>query len=629
MAKEIINRDLGKGIQSIPADPELILPNASQDSLGWISTQGRIELCKGRFLIGAEETGSGEVLGEGWGYEEDGTSVHFRKINTKLQYYNTSAGTWDDIITGLTDGAEYSINPAATPAGNFVYATGIDGIFKIHCSFPTNYVTLHDNTSVYRGKSIIGTSGEFLRMVLWGIPTDQTGLYLSHIDTADSSVYTAVSSEAITGGSGTLAFKSGGAKRTCFQVQITITGTGEVYSDDRNGVLTGDAGGTGTINYTTGAWTTTATGAGTADYYWEDSTSGGIADFSFSGTRTAGEGLVLRQDEGGDAIEKVEIFEGVYYSLKSRSVYSMESSTQEPYIDLQFNNNIFRRDIGLPFWRASVTTGRGIVFMNTADLEDPQLTILQKNLAGDNLEPVTLAKHFDFSEYTWDECVMDTYGGYVVFSGKSQGSTVNDRLFLYDLQRDTVDIIPYGARTITTDAGLLYIGDTVSDNSYQILSGFDDDDDTIENYWISNDERYGVERLKKVKRLRLKGLITTDQILEVYISYDNDAYELVGTIRGDGGYVDSSDEYMIGSQGIGTAIIGGETDYAIGNTYFAELKLQTPKFRKRSIKLKATGIGFVSVDMIDDFNIRLFKEKLPSKYRIKQNVSLDGASTDQ
>ena len=630
MAREIINRDLGKGIQTIPSDAELILPNASQDSLGWISTDGQIELCRGRLLLGTEETASGYVKGEGWGYTSNGTGVHFRKVNTVIQYYDTATSAWVDIVTGLTDAAEYTFSRTATPAGTFVYATGADGIYKIHTANPGSYTSLYVDGTNYRGKSIIGTMGEFTRMVMWDVASDPTGLYLSHYDTADSAVYTTVSSEAVTGGSGTLAFKAAGATRTCFLVVITITGTGEVYTDNKDGTLTGDAGGTGTINYTTGAWTTTATGAGTADYFWEDTNSNGITDFTFSPTRTAGEGLVLRQDVGGDPIENVEIYEGTYYSLKGNSVYSMFSSTTEPYIDLQFDNNIFRKDIGLPYWRASVTTGNGIVFMNTANPEQPRLTVLKRNIVGDNIEPTDIAKHFDFSDYVWDMCAMETYGEFIVFSGRTSDSAINNKLFLYNVRKDTVDILPYGAKTITTSGGYLYIGDVQTDNCYEILSGFDDDNDTIENYWISNDERYGSEYLKKVKRLRIKGLITESQSLGVYISYDEGDFELVGTILGGGSYVDQERSLTIGSHAIGESEVGGGSeDTVTGNFYFAELKLKTPKFRKRTIKVVALGVGYVSINLFDDFNIRKFLHRMPTKYRTKQNVSLDGLSTDQ
>lgn len=703
MAREVINKDLGKGIVNIPSDPELIPQQAAQDSLGYISLDGQIELCKGRQLVGANETANGYVKGEIFGYKADGTAVHFRKVNTKIQYFNGS--TWADTITGLTSSAEYTFSRYQSVAGTFIYATGVDGIFKIHVANPGSYVAMYDAGKNFKGKSMIGTS----RMFMWDLPTDKTGLYLSYIDLQDSSVYTTVTGESTAAAtSGTLAFKSptftvtiaspgvftsnghgftagstvvfattgalptgltagttyyvissgltanafqvsatlGGAaintsgsqsgthtivdsRRTCFAVVITITATGQVFTDDRSGNLVGSLGGTGTINYTTGAWTLSTSSAGTAAYSWEMTNNKGVTDFTYSATRTAGQGNVFRQDEGGDAIQFVEIFDGKYYSMKNRSVYELDISSQAPYADLSATNLIFRRDIGLPYWRASVATGRGIIFMNTSNLDKPQLTILQKNINGDNLEPFTLANHFDFSNYVWDMCEMDTFGEFIIFSGRTSSSAINNKLFLYNIRRDTIDVLPYGAKTIVSNAGLLYIGDVQTDNVYNILSGFDDLDTVIENYWISNDERYQTESLKKVKRLRLKGLITPSQILEVYVSYDNDAYQLVGTIRGDGTYVDTSETYTIGSQGIGTSVIGGETDTIDGSFYFAELKLSSPKFRKRSIKLVATGVGYLSVTMLDDFNIHLFQQRLPTKYRTRQNVSLDGTLTDQ
>ena len=200
------------------------------------------------------------------------------------------------------------------------------------------------------------------------------------------------------------------------------------------------------------------------------------------------------------------------------------------------------------------------------------------------------------------------------------------------MRRNTVDILGYAAKTIVQEAGLLYIGDTLADNVYNVLSGFDDDEFTIENYWIGNDEKYGTEALKKVKRLRIKGLITRDQILEVYLGFDGGTPSLVGTIRGDGSYIDYSQNYTIGSSGIGESILGGEVDDSgslDGSPYLIEIKTPGPKFRKRAIKLVATGIGYVNATLLHDFDIRLFRQKLPSANRLKQNVSLDGASVDQ
>lgn len=75
------------------------------------------------------------------------------------------------------------------------------------------------------------------RMVMWDLANDKTGLYGSFIDEAN---YTTVSAEVIADtATGTLAFKGGGSTRTCFGVVITDTSSGEVFTDNYNGVLTG------------------------------------------------------------------------------------------------------------------------------------------------------------------------------------------------------------------------------------------------------------------------------------------------------------------------------------------------------------------------------------------------------
>ena len=613
---------LGMGIFTIPYDPELIPETAAQDSDGWISTDGQMELTRGKLLLGTRQTTNGYVKGEGFGVRQDGTQVHFRKVNTKIQYYNTSTLDWVDIVTGLTDSAEYTFAPYQSVAGTFVYATGADGIYKIHTANPGDYTALYDSTKNFKGKSIIVNS----RMIMWDLVGTKTALRGSYIDVQNSAVYTTVTGEATTSLGGTLAFKAGDAKRTCFGVVITLTGTGEVYTENYNGTLTGSLGGTGTINYTTGVYTLSNPGVGTAAYSWEMTNNHGVTDFTFSATRTAGQGFVFYQDEGGDGIQRIEYRDGIYYSFKTTSVYSLSIDST----DLIATNKVFRKNIGLPFWRALVSTSKGIIFMDTSNLDKPQLTILQPNLQGDNLEPVTLANQFDFSDYTWDACAMETFGENVIFSGRTINSSTNNKLFVYNVRRGSVDILPYRAKTIVQNTGHLYIGDTQSDNIFELLTGFDDDGSTIENYWIGNDKRYGTEALKKVKRVRIKGLITPEQILEVYVSYDNRGYQLVGTILGNGTYVDTGSNVTIGSHGIGTLDIGGGSGITTvsGNFFLAQLKLSCPKFRKRSIKIVATGIGYVAFNMIDDFKIETFQQRLPSQYRTKQNVSLDGTETD-
>jgi hypothetical protein len=175
--------------------------------------------------------------------------------------------------------------------------------------------------------------------------------------------------------------------------------------------------------------------------------------------------------------------------------------------------------------------------------------------------------------------------------------------------------------------GRLYGGSTISQTTYELFSGFDDDGYPIINYWIGNGDTYGSDILKKVKKLRYMGVMDPNQAVEVYMQLDNGDWSLVGTIRGDGSYVDYSSSFAIGTYLIGESIVGGEATAEVYG-FTIELKVRVTKFRKRNIKFVATKIGYVSITRATDFDIWKYEDRLPKKYRSKQNVSLDGTETD-
>ena len=608
-----------KGTHNLISD-ELIPSDAASDSLGWLTKDGKIELMYGRQLQGAEGA-AGKVWEEHVGYKVNGTTVRFRKIWTgstgKVQYLNGT--TWTDVITGLAN--EYAtFSNYSSLAGNFVYISSpTDGPFKIVTANPGSYSDVYNSAKTFKGWSIIDKG----RMFLWGRKQDPTGLYGSYIDGQDSTVYTAVSAEATAGTSGTLAFKAGGARRTCFGVAITITSGGQVYSDNYDGTLTGSAGGTGTINYTTGAWTVSAGGAGTADYQWEDSSLKGVTDFSKTAIRLAGEGFVVRQDQGGDPIRVVIPLEGSYFSMKATSVYKFTLDAE----DLNPTNEIFRTDVGIKNITSAVGTSVGIVYMDTANPTRPVMTILQRNQIGDNFTTIPLFPHFRFSDYNFDSLVLETWDKYVIASCRLDSAN-NNRLLLGDMVEKTIDVAPYGGSAFAKDGGFLYMGDPVSQTSYELFTGFDDMGLSLPNYWISAGDRYGTDVLKKTKRYRFKGAIAPDQSVGVYLSLDSDSYVLIGTILGSGEYVDYTSSYAIGTVLIGSGTLGGDDTIPVYR-FIMEIKVRSFKFRKRNLKFVANGIGYVALETVTDFDIWQFPDKLPAKYRSKQNVATAGTPTDQ
>jgi len=599
-------------------DSEVIPTDASSSSNNWFVQDGKIKLIPGKLRIGAVGV-AGNVTGQVFGYRADGTKVHWRKIGTKIQYLNGT--TWTDTVTGLTATADYSFSNYSSLAGTFTFASGIDGIYKMHNASPGSFNSMFDSAKNFKGKMIIDKG----RALLWDRVEDKTGIYGSYIDVQNSTVYTSVVAEATTSLTGTLAFKAGGGTRNAFAIRLTITSSSEVYTDNYNGVLTGSLGGTGTINYISGAYTVSNAGVGTVNYQWENSNVNSITDFTKSEKRLAGQGFQFPQDEGGDPIMSVLIgLDGSYYSMKNQSAYilSIESN------DTTATNDVYRKELGLLSYRGAVSTGEGIIFINVANQAKPEMTILKKNITGDAIEPSVLFPQFRFANYLFDDCTIDTYERYILVACKTVNATKNDTILLCDITNNTVDIISYTARTFARKDGDLFMGSSVSQDVFQLFTGFDDDNFSISNFWTGKGETWGSSKLKKYRKMRLKGSISRDQSYEVYISYDDAGNQLVGTVLGSASYVDYASPQSIGSNTIGTAQIGGDI---VSNVYpyFMEIRLKkVPKFRKRTMTFVALGIGYVDIDSHLDKDIDLYQDKIPGRFRQKQNVSLNGKITN-
>lgn len=611
----------------IPA--ENIAQDAASSSISWITKNGILELAGGRQAIGTEGA-IGGVFGQIWAPKKDGTRVHFRKTNTKIQYWNGTA--WADIITGLTAGSTYTFSSYISLAGAYLYASGVDGLYKIATANPGSYKDMFDNAKNYKGYSIINDQ----RMFLWNRSNgtvDKTGLYLSKIDPQGTN-YSTVTGEVLgasgsTTYSGTLAQATG--KRFVFGLTISgTTGAGvETFTDNYTGTLTGNLGGTGTINYATGAYSVTFNGAVTsgnvtANYQYEDSNVGGVTDFTFSAPRVAGEGDIISQEYLGEPIQNVLVFEGKYYSWKQTCVYELDLTID----DTNATNKVYRTDIGIPSPRSCVSTGKGMVFMDTANPSLPILSILQRNPIGGNLEPVNLTPLFAWENYEYTNCVVDTWGENIIVSANTPDSSTNDRLFIVNVnQKYSVDTTYYGGNVFSKDSGNLYVGDSVTDTTYQVFSGYDDLELVIDNYWEGKNETYQSENLKRFRFLRMKGLIDPAQYVEVWANFDDAGFTQLGTIRGDASYVDYSNPQTIGSNIIGDENIGAGTS-AISYPFLLEIRCRVPKFRTRKLRFIAKGIGYFGLQWQSDFDVLAFEQRIPSRFRQKQHVSLDGTETD-
>jgi hypothetical protein len=592
--------------QSIP-------DGAASDSLNWLTKGDKIELSRGSRVVGDEIAGVGRVSGIHTAYRADGTEVYFGTRGMSVLYSLDSAdGPWTEIGTNIlgaeADGEDVLFSNYATNAGaQCWFSSPNSGLFKIMTANPGDYTNMYDGSKNFKGYIKISHN----RMTLWRRKEDRTGLYGSYIDTG---AYTTVSGEATTSGGGTLAFKGGGATRTCFGVTITITASGEIYTDNYNGILTGSLGGTGTINYTTGAYTLSNPGVGTATYQHETSNNAGISDFTHAATRLAGQGFVFRQDDGGGDFMNLFELGDTMYCIHENKTWALTLTAT----DTNATNDIFRQRVGIPYLRAGIDSSIGIFYIDVTDKSKPLFRKLVLNPGSSDVIPKTVSLSINLEGYNFDQCAMWEWNDYIVFSGKAGGSTVNNRIFIYHKTWGSIDIRDYFPSCFTTANGTLLSGESISNNFVTLFSGFDDSDSLIQNNWDGNISNLRMPGwLKKERGLLLEGEIQASQILDAYIEADRGGYTFIGTIEGTGDYVDTSNPIIVGKNTVGSEVVGGGVDSEDVEAFHYQhvLPVRIDKFENRKVRFIARGIGYVSVSQYCDKDIRRKQQKIPQKYR--------------
>lgn len=593
---------------SIPED-------AASNSLNWLTKGDKIELTGGYQLVDAdnENTGSGKVTGLHVAEKVDGSVQAFYSYGQKVKYLDSS-GAWQEISTDLlgtdADGEDVSFDGYVSSAGYQTWLSSPNSsLYKIMTANPETAVDQYDASKNFKGYINIQNG----RTHLWYRDKFRNYFYGSWIDAQDSSVYTTVSSEAIGGSgstnyTGTLVFKSGGAKRTCFNVVFT-DGT-QTAQDDKNGNFVGDA--TGTINYATGVYditfNSTTTGSVTADYEWEDSTANGIADFSFSATRAALEGFFLPQNTGGDILNILP-YRTEFYCIHENNawLYSM------PVNDTNPTNQIFRAKVGMQNWRAAVATGDGIYYIDTSEKSQPRFKLLTLEANSDQVIPVSFSFNLDLSGYDFSSGIATEFDDYIIFSGTD--SNGNQRTFLYNKIWKSFDVTNYSVSCFANNNGVLWAGDALSNNVLKLFNTFSQGDAIIENYWEGKLSKLGVEELKKYKRLTIEGDISPDQNIEVYLAYDRGGYVKLGDISGDGSYVDAGSSIVIGSVQVGKNELGGGGDGVEAFHYRREFRVRSDRFDEVKIKFVATKVGYASISTINYYDIKLYGQKNIQRYR--------------
>lgn len=650
------------GTYSYPK-PQQIPRGAAQKSLNMLSRGTWVETRGGYHPIGTEVTGSGKVLGIFTGHKWDGSEILYRAtLDGKLSYFDGSVwqevgGAGANILAGAIATQEnVYIDEYFSPAGAQLWVSSPStDLIKIMTANPASYLSQYDASKNFKGRMRIIQNSMWLwhyilSSTFTGSQATKATVQRSYIDSQDyqtqtdnnTALGTSISGNTI---SGTLT-KNSIANATVFGVVITDSDTpNETFTDDYLGNLVGSLGGTGSIDYCTGKFTITPKNAPvspslSATYSYEDSTAGGIADFTKSGTRAAGQGVAWIQNNGGDILG-VNPYNGSEYILHQRNAYIVTPSSD----DTGATNVIYRQNLSLASERGSVATADGVYYVDTTLASRPFIALLSYDPISAQVLPIDLSSEIlDLSMYVFDQCCAYQWGDFIVFECRTPDSAVNNRMVTFNYKLSEMpsvtarsqkksrifDTQDFFGNCFATYQGQLVAGDSLSNNVYKLFDGFDDDNGIPNCYWIGNVDDHQVPGLKQTKKLWVEGYIGTNQTVDVYVQLDANTSYKVGTISGQGVYVDQGQSVTIGSLQVGVYPIGGPNDQGVGYHYLIEIIVNTSKYKYFTISFFPTGIGYFSFQMYANYDIRLNTDKLPNKYRAiptHTNYTIAGGGT--
>jgi hypothetical protein len=599
-----------------------IKDGAASDVLAWRCLEDRISLTGGYQQVG-EDTPTAATQNIFSATKPDGTLVLWKKNGAKL-YAKDGSAAWSEVGSSLFGTA------AASDICSFVLWESFNGswvfvsspnssLWKIPVANPTS--TVEYPAAGYKGYLAIIKS----RLWVWNWPTDGgsadlTGFQGSYQPPADigDAHYTAVAAESIGTGNGatvtftdTLNFKAGGATRNCFSVSVT-DGT-ETFTDNGSGTLTSSAGGTGTINYATGAISVTFDAAPanlqsvTADYTWENEASGGLADFSTL-SATAGDGMAhyLRQDTGG-AMRQAYEFNGQAYCVHERAVYRV---TFDEYGDPN-SNLVWRTGAGTSRVLGAIPTAEGIYFIDDSDPEKPNIRVItldQKNQA-EVICPSITDEKLDLSG--WTVTALGRHSNLIVAAAEEP--TGEDRLLALERRLGSWTKHPYPATCFTSYGDDLVHGDSAG-YAWTTFDGTDADGFTPTNYWEGAQSEVGYTGLKRIKALWLGGNIAPSQQVTVSVSNDDGGYAELGTLSGDGSYVIGELLGEIGADEIGTIELGGSEGDTM-RPFRVSFPYTPDRFATSKVRVEATGVGGVEINEIVHHAVKHHGKRLPTKFR--------------
>ena len=406
--------------------------------------------------------------------------------------------------------------------------------------------------------------------------------------------------------SGYLALKM--APTTGFGIQIT-DGT-ERFNDDGNGALIGSLGGTGTVDYITGAYSVTFNTAPTngikITYFClaESSTYGGILDFqqNSSDTTNSRSQPAFPQADGGGQAMGMASYQGISYDfhmLRTWNFSETRSSTGSAFTNLPYWSKI-----GIPYQRAFYESGDGVLFIDNTDAQNPSVSVLEIPPNSTNLTvvPVKLSADLDLSGFTFTKAIVYRWGEYDIMSCMNSKNgvvdTYNSATFIRNIYSGNWNQLDYTISCLAPWYGGLLMGDFLSPNCFVLFSGFDDDGSPIYNFWQTPAHDLGLQGLKEVDFLHLAGLMQTNQQVQVSISLDFGPYVTYFLLEGNASYVNAAQQVEIGGDTVGSQVIGagGGGGSVFANPFEVDIPIHVGPFEHISVQFQALQIGHAQID---------------------------------
>lgn len=626
-------------IQNVP-------DGAAYDSLNWQTIPGRIELARGYTPLGSVTAGNGRITGLKTTRRADNTEVLFRTDGQSLRYYSTAISDWVETGTNLlgtaANGEDITLDFFEPVAGKQLWLNSPHaGPYKVMVANPGDATSMYDSSKNYKAWMRIFDNQAYI----WNIDNfDRTGVLLSYIETRDLTDHTQVLNEALGTGDGlitqfnyTLAQKVTTPKATF--LNITTAGGTETFTDDLNGNLTGSAGGTGTINYTTGvivlnfATAPLASAAITVTYRYVDETAiwtthrGGLMNFITPASRVSGEPNAFRQDRGGD-LKTIIALKDHKFCGHLKSIFDLLPNLD----DTKTTNTLYRDNLGTLTLRGLYASPEGIYGVDTTDPNDQRFVTIQYSAKTTDIKPVYISNGLDLSGYTFDQVAVFAFGDYILYACRTNDSSYNNRTFIYNRRYRFWDILDYAISTADIYSNTLVAGDSLSNSVYTLFSGYDANGDVINNFWTSGISKLGyitprgtirkIYGLKKVKKIVLEGDIAPDQTLHLYASLDRGPFTEVldeegnPIIQGSGSYIDPTQSVDVGADVLGDHAVGGGGSGVTAYHYSRYLNFAQAKFAEVQFRFQATGIGYCSVTKFEMRDLRTLQDKPARKYRV-------------